>query len=141
MKLVSGERAGAPLMALAFPVAEGDGALVDGEDAPVGDGDAVDVAGEVIEHSGFALSPRFAPGDPILRPYAAGQLRFEVGTLSFEGVVELIEHESGQGAHGHEERMFGLAPRSTVLSDAVSRRRADARGDGSPWPRSRCAAH
>ena len=37
MKLVSGERAGAPLPVLAVLVAKGDGALVDGEDAPVGD--------------------------------------------------------------------------------------------------------
>ena len=111
-ELVSGERAGAPLLALAVLVAQSHGVLVDGEDASIGNCDAVDVAGEVIEHGGFALSPGLAPGDPIAAPYVGGQLRFEVGAFFFECVVELAAHELGQGAHGHEKRMLGLSPRS-----------------------------
>jgi len=71
-ELVSSEGAGGPLLVLAVFVPERDGAVVHGEDAPVGDGDAVDVTGEVVEHGGLALSPRLAPGDPVSRPYVGG---------------------------------------------------------------------
>lgn len=56
-KLVPGKGTGAPLRTLAVFVAECDCTLVDGLDASVGDGDAVDVAGEIVEHGCFTPSP------------------------------------------------------------------------------------
>ena len=46
-------------------VAEGDAPLIDGEDATVGDGNAVNVASEILENSFGSLGGGFAMDDPL----------------------------------------------------------------------------
>src|SRR5689334_11238815 len=55
-ELFARDPAGAPAVGLAFLVAEGDAAGIEVDDAAVGDGDAEDVAGKVIEHRLLALA-------------------------------------------------------------------------------------
>jgi len=56
--------------------------IVKVDDTAVGDGDAEDVAGEVVEHGLLALAPGRAMHDPGLGPCGAGQN--QVGTLLLE---------------------------------------------------------
>jgi hypothetical protein len=49
--------------------------ILDGEDAAVGDGDAVDVAGQVVEDLLGALTRRLAVDDPVLLPDGRGDLQ------------------------------------------------------------------
>ena len=57
-ELMSLERLRAIAIGRSVLVAEGDGLIIDGEDAPVGDGDAEDIAGEIFERGLFTLAPR-----------------------------------------------------------------------------------
>ncbi|MGB8527905.1 MAG: hypothetical protein WCD75_13910, partial [Rhodoplanes sp.] len=55
-KLVAAETAGALPAGLAVAVRDGDAGVVEADDAGVGDGDAENIAGEVVEHGLLALS-------------------------------------------------------------------------------------
>ena len=56
-ELLAGNAAGPPTVGFAMLVADGDSLIVEGDDAGVGDGDAEDVAGEVIQDGVIALAP------------------------------------------------------------------------------------
>src|SRR4051812_11997915 len=58
--------AGAPAIGLAVLVAEGDAVGIEVNDAAVGDGNAEDVAGEVIEHRLLTVAPGGAMDNPRL---------------------------------------------------------------------------
>ncbi len=47
------------------PVTEGDFSVGDREDAMVGDGDAVDVSGKIVQYLLWALESGFAVDDPL----------------------------------------------------------------------------
>ena len=72
-ELVAGEPAGPPARGFALLVADGDGCVVETDDAGVGDGDAEDVAGEVVEHGLLALAPWRDVDDPGLAPGGVGE--------------------------------------------------------------------
>ena len=57
------------------PVGEGDDAIVDAYDSMVGDGDAVDVALEIANQIGFALTP---PGKALLEPQVEHVVQVDV---------------------------------------------------------------
>src|SRR5271170_5985677 len=56
----------------ALLVADRDGLIVEADDAGIGDRDAEDVSGEVVEHGLLALAPGRAMDDPGLRPGRVG---------------------------------------------------------------------
>jgi hypothetical protein len=65
-KLVGGQRHRSPLRITASLVSEGDVAIIDRDDATVGDSNAVDIASEVFQDRLDALNRRFAVDDPVL---------------------------------------------------------------------------
>ena len=70
-ELVDGQRHGAVAgvaVAAVILVSEGDVGLVERDQAPVGDGDAVRVAGQVSQHGFGATEGRLGIHDPLLRP-------------------------------------------------------------------------
>ena len=74
-KLVTAETAGALPSGLAVAVRDGDAGVVEADDAGVGDGDAENIAGEVVEHGLLALSPGGDVGDPVGVQTASGTTR------------------------------------------------------------------
>ena len=68
-ELIAAETAGSRAAGLAFPVLDGDRFVVETDDAGVGESDAKDVAGEVVEHGLFAVAPGGDVEDPALTPH------------------------------------------------------------------------
>ena len=85
-ELVPGHGFLAMAVGRAVLVAVGDGLVVDGQDAIIGDGDTEDVAGEIIECRLLALAPWCDVNDPRDLPDVARQIdvRAELG----EGIAE-----------------------------------------------------
>ena len=71
-ELLAGDTAHPPAVGFAMLVADGDRLIVEGDDAGVGDGDAEDIAGEIIEHGLFALAPGRSMDDPGFGPCGVG---------------------------------------------------------------------
>src|SRR5690242_16062572 len=63
-ELLAAEPAGAPLAGLAVLVLDRDRLVVEIDDAGVGERDAEDVAGEVVEHRWFTVTPGADVKDP-----------------------------------------------------------------------------
>jgi hypothetical protein len=63
-QLVAAEPAGASLAGLAVLVLDADPVVVEADDAGIGERDAADVAGEIVEHGLFALAPGADVKDP-----------------------------------------------------------------------------
>jgi hypothetical protein len=97
------------LAGLAVTELEADLAVVETEEAAVGEGEAVDVRSEVLEN-GKAVTGRAAIDYPILFPDVAGSEGEEVGL--FQGVTELGAEEGGQSGGRQEEVFFREAPAS-----------------------------
>src|SRR4051812_30825951 len=93
-ELFAGDPAGAPAVGLAFLVAEGDAAGIEVDDAAVGNGDAEDVAGKVIEHRLLAVAPGGAMDNPRCRPDCFGDDQVRPALL--ERGPELAAHQPGQ---------------------------------------------
>src|SRR5258708_34510843 len=99
-------------------VAEGDGVVVEGNDAGIGDGNAEDVAGEVIEHGLLALAPWGAMDDPGLAPGGVGD--GEVRAFVGERRLELAAHQLGQGLDREEEGLAGGVPITAIGRNAAA---------------------
>src|SRR5579863_10683259 len=86
-ELLAGDAADPPAVGFAMLVADSDRLIVEADDSGVGDRDAEDVAGEVVEHGLLALAPGRAMDDPGLGPGGVGQN--QIGTLLLECGSEL----------------------------------------------------
>src|SRR5215510_302834 len=75
----------------ALPVTDGDAGRIEANDAAVGDGYAVDIARQILEHGVGAVAPGRAVHDPGLAPHRLGDK--EVGALLGERGPELAAHE------------------------------------------------
>ena len=111
-ELLPGDAAGPPPVGFAMLVADGDSLIVEPDDTGVGDRNAEDVAGEVIEHDLFAFAPGRAMDDPGLGPGGIGQN--QIGTLLLQRGPELAAHELGQGFAGNQEGSARRAPVAAV---------------------------
>src|SRR5258708_24676601 len=105
---MAGQSAVSPAVRLAMPVSQGDGVVVEGDEAGIGDGDAEDVAGEVIEHGLLALTPWGAMDDPGLAPGGVGD--GEVRAFAGERRLELAAHPLGPGLDREDESLAGAGP-------------------------------
>ena len=114
----SGDPAGARPAGLAVPVLEGDGVVVDGEDAPIGDGDAEDVSGEVVEDHGLAGRPGGDMDDPGLVPDLVGEI--EAGEALQDGGAEAPAHRRGEGFGGDQKGAAGGVPDGAVVGEAAA---------------------
>ena len=92
-KLVGSQRHRPPLRITASLVAEGDVAIIDRDDATVGDSNAVDIASEVFQDRLDALNRRFAVDDPVLPTNRFRHLEF--GQLPGNQLFEQTAKESG----------------------------------------------
>jgi len=117
-ELVAGERAGLVATGLSILVAEGDVGVVEGDQAPVGDGDAKGVTGEIVEHRLLALAPGLDVDDPALPPDVIG--KFDVGIDRHQGFSEQAGRALGKGGFGEEKGRRCLMPGVAVRGQATS---------------------
>ena len=103
---------------LAFLVADGDAVIVEADDAAVGDGNAEDVAGEIIEHRLLAITPGGAMDNPRRRPDRLGDDQVRPALL--ERGPELAAHQPGEGFDRDEEALAGRKPVAAVLGNAAA---------------------
>ena len=75
--------------------------VVETDDAGVGESDAKDVAGEVVEHGLFAVAPGGDMEDPGHAPDRVGN--DEIGTLSAQQRAEFAAHQFGESLDGDQE--------------------------------------
>src|SRR5262249_48430741 len=114
--------AGHGLLALAVGgavlVAVGHSGVVDGQDAVVGDGDAEDVAGEIVERGLLSLAPWRGVTDqrdlPDMGRQAGG--RAESG----EGVAEAGAGQGGERRLREQKRLAGGMPDGAVIGQAAA---------------------
>jgi hypothetical protein len=116
-ELLPGDAADPPPVGFTMLAADGDGLIVEADDPGVGDRDAEDVAGEIIEHSLLALAPGRAMDDPGLGPGCVRQN--QIGTLVFESGPELAAHEFGQGLDGNQEGSARRSPIGAVVGNVA----------------------
>ena len=74
-ELLAGDAAHPPAVGFAMLVADGDSLVVEADDASIGDRDAEDVAGEIIEHGLLAFAPGRAMATQGLDQAASGRTR------------------------------------------------------------------
>src|SRR5208283_3373324 len=82
-------------------VLDGDRLVVEADDARVGESDAKDVAGEIVEHGLFATPPGGDVEDPGPVPHRVGD--DEIRALSAQQRAELATHRLGKSLDGHQE--------------------------------------
>src|SRR5713226_1254754 len=117
-ELVAAEAAGSPAAGLAFLVLDADGFVVEAADAGVGESNAKDVAGEVVEHGLFAVAPDGDVEDPGLAPHRVGD--DEIGALSVQQRPELATHQPGESLDGYQEVPAHRMPGGAVHGDPAA---------------------
>jgi len=90
---------GLPALVAGILVPEGHGPLVRGEDSPVGDGDAMDVPGQVLDDPVGTLDGGFAVDDPWGLPERLRETKLRQG-LSSQG-HEPGPEQDGKGLDRH----------------------------------------
>ena len=135
---------------------EGHARSVGGDQAAVGDGDAVGVARQVGEHGlrpGEGALGVDEPAHPLQRGQERGE-RIGVGEVGMRaeevelaGFVrgsELLQHQApeqlGEHQHGQEEVGLGGDPALAIRRECRRPARSCAHADGASWPSPRCAA-
>jgi hypothetical protein len=135
-ELLSEEGADADLIAaLGVTEAEGNVVGVDGDEAGVGDGDAMGVAGEVLEDGERRSKGWFGVDDPGLLGESSGEVgegdgvgemsgvAIEAEAVSREGGVELadevVAEDDGEKSNGEEEAGLGMDPRRTIEGETA----------------------
>ena len=103
---------------LAFLVLDGDRFVVEADDPGIGESDAKDVAGEVVEHRLFAVAPGGDVEDPRPAPRRVGD--DEIGTLSPQHRPELAAHQLGESLDGDQELPARRMPGAGVLGDPAA---------------------
>ena len=98
--------------------ADGDGVVVERDDARVGDGDAEYVSCEIAQHGVVTLPPMVDVDDPGLGPGGSGG--DQVWALVGEHGFEFAAHQLGQG-HVRDEKSFaGRRPVAAVIGDSTA---------------------
>src|SRR4051812_8975113 len=97
---------------------DADRLVVEADDAGVGESDAKDVAGEIVEHGLFAVAPGGDVEDPVLAPHRVGD--DEIGTLSLQQRPELAAHQLGESLDGEQERPARRMPSAAVPGDPAA---------------------
>lgn len=103
--------------AVGLTITDQDDAVLDSDDAGVGDGDPEDVGGEVFE-SGFAGAHGLAVNIPVDLPDCLRNLIEALGLL--DQVAELGAKDFRQGFDGQEEIDFGGMPGAIARADGAA---------------------
>src|SRR3954451_5670121 len=117
-ELVAAEPAGASLAGLAVLVVEADPVVVEADDAGIGERDAEDIAGEIVEHRLFALAPGADVKHPSLVPDRVRD--DDVWALLPQQRPELAAHQRGERLDRQEERSPRRMPGVAVLGDSAA---------------------
>ena len=113
--LLGREGHGVPPMGPGVHIAKADLALVDGEHAGVGQGDAMDLSAQVVEHVFRALHSRLTIDDPVGGPDRLGKV--QIGALLvYQGTEPTAEHFR-EGPDRHEVRLASRPPLVVVSRD------------------------
>jgi hypothetical protein len=99
-------------------VSDRDDVIIEGDDPGIGDGDAKNVAREVIEHGLLALAPtgnmnnpRFGPGGIIRRD--------QIGTFGCQQSPEFAAHKLSEGRIRNEKGVAGRMPVAAICGNAA----------------------
>ena len=124
---------GAPTRRFTMLVSDGDGVMVEGDEASIGDGDAKDVAREVIEHGLRALAPTGDVNDPGCGPggIVGGD---QIGTFACQQGTELAAHPISEGLVRQEKSIAGWVPVAAILGNATAGHEAMDVGVVAPTP-------
>src|SRR5689334_21893399 len=117
-ELLAAEPAGAPPAALAVLVLDRDRLVIETDDAGVGESDAEDVAGEVVEHGLLAVAPGADVEDPWLLP--DGIRDDEIRAPLPQQGAEFATHQLGERLDRQEERPPRRMPGGAVLGDPAA---------------------
>src|SRR4051794_33988338 len=117
-ELVATEPAGAPPAGLAVLVLEADPVVVEADDAGVGERDAEDVAGEVVEHRLLTLAPGADVEDPWRVPDRVRDDEIRA-PLPQQG-AEFAAHQPGERLDRQEERPPRRMPGAAVFGDPAA---------------------
>ena len=117
-EFVAAQPAGSRSAGLAFLVLDGDRLVVEPDDAGVGESDAKDVAGEVVEHRLFTGAPSGDVEDPWCAPHRVGD--DEVRAFSEQQRAELAANQFGESLDGYQEFTARRMPGGSVLRDAAT---------------------
>jgi hypothetical protein len=112
-----GQGHGLPLAAVRLFVTEGDLAVFEGHEAVVGEGNAVDLGGEIFQDP-LPVSSRLAVNDPILFPDLGRDVIEESGF--FQSVPECGAEEDSKSFHRDEEALTGREPWAVVWREATA---------------------
>ena len=105
---MTGDTARAPAVRLALLMADGDGLIVEADDAAVGDGNPEHVTDEIVDHGLLAFAPGGAVHDPGFGP--SGRGRCQVGTaLGQRGLERGQRTNAGLGLDWNEEAVALLS--------------------------------
>src|ERR1700761_6559497 len=117
-ELVAGHGFLALAVASAVLVAIGHGRVVDSQDAVVGNGDAEDVAGEIVECGLLSFAPWRNVNDPEDLPDMGWQVgvRAEPG----EGIAEAGAGKGGERRFRDQERFAGGMPGGAVVGQSAA---------------------
>ena len=103
---------------LPVAVLEADGFVIQADDAPVGQGDAEDVAGQIVEHGLLPHTPGGNMHDPGRAPDGGGKAH--PGAALLEHRPEPTAHLAGQRLGRHQKAGAGRMPGVTVLAQAAA---------------------
>ena len=117
-ELVAAEAAGSRAAGLAVLVSNGDGLVVEVGDAGVGESDAKDITGEVIERRLFAVAPGGDVKHPGLAPRRVGDV--EIGAPALQQRAELTAHQLGESLDGEQELPARRMPGGGVFGDPAA---------------------
>ena len=117
-ELVTIDTAGPPTGRFALLVSEGDGAIVEADDAGVGNSDAEDVSGEIFEDGLLTLAPASDVHDPGRGPDRVGEE--QVGTFVNQPGFEFAAHQLGQSDAGNEEAFARGMPVAAIVGDTAA---------------------
>jgi hypothetical protein len=117
-ELVAADAAGSRAAGLAFVVLDADGLLVEPDDAGVGESDAKDVAGKVVEHRLFTGAPGGDVEDPRCAPHRVGD--DEIGALAPQQCPDLATHLPRERLDGYQEFPPRRVPGAGVIGDPAA---------------------
>ena len=116
--LAAAQAADSRAAGLAVLVLDRDRLVVEADDPGVGESDAKDVAGEVVEHGLLAVAPGGTVQDPARAPHRVGD--DEVRAFSEQQRPELAAYQFGESLDGYQEFTARRMPGGGILGDAAA---------------------
>ena len=117
-EFVAAQMAGSWEPGLAFLILDSNGFITETDNPGIGESDAKDVTGEVVEHRLFAGAPGGDVEDPWCAPHRIRDA--EIRALAPQQCPELAAHQFGESLDGHQELPACRMPRADILGDPAA---------------------